>query len=390
MHKKYIAVLLSIFAVFMTYTVSAENMNELNSKKNSANTEMNSIRQKIQDAKKSKVPYEQKKKEIDAQLDAANSELASLNMQIASLQSDITAKEMEIENLSNEESEANDLFKERMRALYEDNSLSYIDVLLNSTSISDFFYRMDVIRQVSDYDQNVITQIVNKKEIIEDSKKELESKQTEIKQVQAQAEEKKAKVQQLNNENQAVLNSINSDISEYEKQLKAEEQEAARIESRIKALLAQQVQPKTQSNTSSGSVTTQTPSASGFIWPCPASRTVTSPFGKRYHPLTGKYTMHNGIDIGGPNGCNIVAAKSGTVIVSEYSSSYGHYIIVNHGGGYTTTYAHLSSRLVSVGASVSQGQVIGKEGSTGWSTGPHLHFEVSINGVRYNPLNYVN
>lgn len=387
MNRKFIAVFLSIFALFMSYNVYAENISDLNNQKNSANSEMNSIRQKINDKKASKVPYEQKKKEIDAQLDKANAELSSLNMQIASLQSDITAKEKEIDNLTNEESEANELFKERMRALYEDNSLSYVDVILNSTSISDFFYRIDVIRQISDYDQNVITQIVNKKEVIEDSKKELETKQTEIEKVQAQAEAKKATVQQLSNENQAVLNSINSDITEYEKQLKAEEQEAARIESRIKALLAQQAK-SSQSGSGTGT-TNQTPSASGFIWPCPASKTVTSPFGNRYHPLTGKYTKHNGIDIGGPNGCNIVASKAGTVIVSEYSSSYGNYIIVNHGGGYTTTYAHLSSRLVSVGASVSQGQVIGKEGSTGWSTGPHLHFEVSVNGVRYNPLNYV-
>lgn len=379
--KKYVAVGLSIMMVFFAYTVSAENLNDLNSKKNSTNSEMNSLRQKINDAQKSKETYLQKKKTIDAQLDEANDKLSSLNIQIASLQSDITAKEKEIQSLSDEEDKATELFKERMRALYEDNSLSYVDILLNSTSISDFFYRMDIIRQISDYDQNVIEQIVNRKEIIEDSKRTLEQKQSEIEAVQSQAANEKAKIQKLNDENQAVINSINSDISEYEKQLKAEEQEAKRIESRIKALLAQ--------SQKSGSTTSVTPSASGFIWPCPASKYVTSPFGKRYHPITGTYTMHNGIDIGGPNGCNIVASKSGTVIVSEYSSSYGHYIVINHGGGQTTTYAHLSTRLVSVGASVTQGQVIGKEGSTGWSTGPHLHFEVAINGVRYNPLNYV-
>ena len=381
MLKKYLAVCLSIIMVFFTYTVSAENLDELNSKKNSATSEMNAIRQKINEAQRNKTPYVQKKKNIDAQLDKANDKLSSLNMQIASLQSDITAKQKEIENLSEEEDKATKLFKERMRAIYEENSLSYIDILLNSTSISDFFYRMDIIRQISDYDQNVIAQIVNRKEIIEESKKTLESKQNEIESVKAAAETEKAKIQKLNEENQAVLNSINNDISEYEKQLKAEEQEAKRIENQIKALLAQ--------SQKKGSTTSVTPSASGFIWPCPASRYVTSPFGNRYHPLTGKYTMHNGIDIGGPNGCDIVASKGGTVIVSEYSSSYGHYIIINHGGGQTTTYAHLSTRLVSVGASVNQGQVIGKEGSTGWSTGPHLHFEVAINGVRYNPLNYV-
>ena len=149
----------------------------------------------------------------------------------------------------------------------------------------------------------------------------------------------------------------------------------------IKALLTQ------QSRSASGS--SAQPSTSGFIWPCPASRYITSYFGRRVHPVYKTVKVHNGLDIGGPNGTNIVAANSGTVIVSEYSSSYGNYIVISHGGGVTTLYAHMSARLVSVGASVSRGQVIGREGSTGISTGPHLHFEVAVNGVRRDPLSYV-
>ena len=364
--------------IFTSYTVIADNKSELEQQKSNAQSEMNEIREKINQAERSKTPYVEKKKNIDAKMSQANQKLYEINSRINAVQSDINSKEKEIEDLTGEEKKAEELFKERMRALYEDNSTSYFDIILNSESISDFFYRMEVIKQISEYDQGIIEQIVNRKEIVEDAKKTLEEKKEEIEVLKAQAEQEKANVAALQAENQAILDDINGDINTYNEQLKAKQREAQRIESQIKALLAQQ-NKSSQPSTASG----------GYVWPCPASRYITSYFGRRVHPVYGTVKVHNGLDIGGPNGCNIVAANSGTVIVSEYSSSYGNYIVINHGGGVTTLYAHMSARLVSVGANVTKGQVIGKEGSTGVSTGPHLHFEVAVNGVRCDPLNYV-
>lgn len=364
--------------IFSSYTVIADNKSELEQQKSNAQSEMNEIREKINQAERSKTPYVEKKKNIDAKMSQANQKLYEINSRINAVQSDINSKEKEIEDLTGEEKKAEELFKERMRALYEDNSTSYFDIILNSESISDFFYRMEVIKQISEYDQGIIEQIVNRKEIVEDAKKTLEEKKEEIEVLKAQAEQEKANVAALQAENQAILDDINGDINTYNEQLKAKQREAQRIESQIKALLAQQ-NKSSQPSVASG----------GYMWPCPASRYITSYFGRRVHPVYGTVKVHNGLDIGGPNGCNIVAANSGTVIVSEYSSSYGNYIVINHGGGVTTLYAHMSARLVSVGANVTKGQVIGKEGSTGVSTGPHLHFEVAVNGVRCDPLNYV-
>jgi len=173
------------------------------------------------------------------------------------------------------------------------------------------------------------------------------------------------------------LDAINSDIASAKADQAAKEKEAARIQNEIKKLLEAQ-NPNSKLTYSSG-----------MIWPCPGYKTLTSYFGRRFHPVLKIYRSHNGIDIAAPSGANIIAAASGEVITSEYSSSYGNYIVINHGSGVTTLYAHMSVRGVSVGAKVSQGQSIGKVGSTGISTGPHLHFEVSVNGTRQDPQSYV-
>ncbi len=377
LNRKIISFLFCIILAFSSYTVTADNKSELEQQKSNTQSEMNEIREKINQAERSKTPYVEKKKNIDEKMSQANAKLYEINSRINAVQSDINAKEKEIEDLTGEKKKADELFKERMRALYEDNSTSYFDIILNSESISDFFYRMEVIKQISEYDQGIIEQIVNRKEIVEDAKATLETKKEEIEVLKAQAEQEKANVAALQAENQAILDDINGDINTYTQELKAKEREAQRIESQIKALL----QSKNQGSSSAPT--------SGYVWPCPASKYITSYFGRRVHPVYGTVKVHNGLDIGGPNGCDVIAANSGTVIVSEYSSSYGNYIVISHGGGVTTLYAHMSARLVSVGASVTRGQVIGKEGSTGVSTGPHLHFEVAVNGVRCDPLNYV-
>lgn len=384
MKKRFLSFAVCIMIILSSYNVMADKKSELQQQQSQAQSEMNQLKDKINKAQSKKTPYLEKKKKIDSQMAAANEKLNSINMRIASVQSDINAAEKELEILDGEKNEATELFKGRMRALYEDDSTSYFDIILNSRSISDFFYRLEVIKQISEYDQKVINRILDRKEIVKDTQETLEAKKAEIEVLKAEAETEKANVQRLQNENQSVLDAINDDISSYNQQLKDKERESARIESQIKALLTQQSR-----SSSAPSVSTSQPSASGFIWPCPASRYITSYFGRRVHPVYKTVKVHNGLDIGGPNGTNIVAANSGTVIVSEYSSSYGNYIVISHGGGLTTLYAHLSARLVAVGASVSRGQVIGREGSTGISTGPHLHFEVAVNGVRRDPLSYV-
>ena len=180
----------------------------------------------------------------------------------------------------------------------------------------------------------------------------------------------------------AVISQLESREETVRRQVEEQVAEEARIQSLINQALAAQ---KTSAQSASASV-----SGTGTMqWPCPSTNRLTSRFATRQHPIDGVTKMHNGIDIAGGYGADIIAADSGTVLFSGNSSSYGKYIVISHGGGLTTLYAHCSQLLVSAGATVSRGQTIAKVGSTGKSTGPHLHFEVSLNGSRQDPLSYV-
>lgn len=184
----------------------------------------------------------------------------------------------------------------------------------------------------------------------------------------------------------ASQSAVISQLQSREETVRRQVQEQIAEEERIQSLISQAV------STQKASVQSASVSVSGtssMQWPCPSTKRLTSRFATRQHPIDGVTKMHNGIDIAGGYGADIVAADSGTVLFSGNSSSYGKYIVISHGNGLTTLYAHCSQLLVSAGASVSRGQTIAKVGSTGKSTGPHLHFEVSLNGSRQDPLNYV-
>lgn len=378
MIKKVYAIVLCIIFVF-SCNAYADQKSDLESKNQQTQSEINEIKERIKKAEESKSPYLEKKKELDTKLNEANAELSRLTNQVNSIQSDINAKQADIDWLDGEESKSREIFKERMRALYEDNKMSYIDILFDSGSISDFFNRLEIIKQLADYDNEIIESIVFSKEKIAEAKAVLDEQKSRVEVVRTEAQAARDKVNALEIENQQVLDAINSDISAAKAEQAAKEKEAANIQNQIKKLLEQQ----------NNSGTTLTYSSKGMVWPCPGYKTLTSQFGRRFHPVLKIYRSHNGIDIAANSGANVIAAADGVVITSQYSSSYGNYIVINHGSGVTTLYAHMSSRGVSVGANVKAGQSIGKVGSTGISTGPHLHFEVSVNGTRQDPESYV-
>lgn len=377
MNRRINAIFMCIVLVFFSYTAYADTKSDLEAQNRQTQSEIEQIRQEIQKKEASKTPYLEKKKKIDKELNAANAELLKLVNEVSAIESEINAKQADIEWLDGEESKSREVFKQRMRSLYEDNKMSYIDILFDSVSISDFLYRIEVIKQLADFDKEIIDSIIYSREKIAEAKAVLEEKKVEVEVVKQKAQEARDKVKALEEENQAVLDAINSDIASAKADQAAKEKEAARIQNEIKKLLEAQ---------NPNSKLTYT---SGMVWPCPGYKTLTSYFGRRFHPVLKIYRSHNGIDVAAPSGANIIAAASGEVITSEYSSSYGNYVVINHGSGVTTLYAHMSVRKVSKGAKVSQGQTIGLVGSTGISTGPHLHFEVSLNGTRQDPQSYV-
>ena len=325
-----------------------------------------------------------KKKELlDSQISILSSEISNVEAQISTYASLITQTEAELLDAQQREEAQYELFCRRVRDMEERGTVSYWSVLFKATSFTDLLGRLDIVNEIMDADQKVIdnlrdlqVEIGEKKVSLEDQKTQSEEAKTELlakkTELNVQRERANKLVQQLR--------ASKAEVQEDMDDLSAEEAAVqAQIVKLSKQLAEEQAAKGQASNTALG----------GYIWPV-NSRRITSTFGGRASPGGIGSTNHKGLDIGGVGyNSQVFAAKAGTVIVSQYSRGYGNYVVVSHGSGNTTLYAHMSSRKVSVGQYVKQGAVLGITGSTGNSTGPHLHFEITENGVRINPQKYL-
>ena len=340
------------------------------------------------------------KNDTEAYVRKLDSQLEGLSAELSRLEGDIGRKEASIEETSVKLTEAGETekrqyesMKKRIKYMYEKGDSSYLDLLLQSKSMSELLNRSEYIQKISEYDRKMLDQYVEIKEGIAASKAQLEQEKAELLGLKEQTQAKQNSVETLVNEKSAELKKFDSQIGAktaemeaYERDIKAQEEQIKRIEAEIKrqeeeARRKAEAAGKTYNTVSIGNIK--------FIWPCPSSSRVTSSFGDRESPTEGASSNHKGMDIGASTGSNILAAADGTVTISTYSYSAGNYIMVNHGGGVSTVYMHCSQLLVSAGDTVKQGQVIAKVGSTGYSTGPHLHFGVRLNGTYVNPAKYV-
>lgn len=295
-------------------------------------------------------------KEIEEKISLTNEEINELDLQIDDIKSEINELENNIENNK-------DQLAKRIKVINSNYSMSYIKILLNSSSISDFLNNMYIVKQIVKQDKEILTELDENKQEIEEKKSQIEKKKVEQEDLKLLLEK--------DNE------SLNNDKIEVEK-LKAElEKEESELESEIEKIASQSVVVEDGQIISSGS------------WPVPGYSRISSPYGYRIHPIFNTRKMHTGIDIPGPTGTPIVSIDSGKVIFSGTQRGYGKTVMIQHDDGKVTLYAHNNELNVSVGQRVQKGQVISKMGSTGNSTGPHLHFEVRINGNHVNPLPYI-
>ena len=325
-----------------------------------------------------------KKKELlDSQISVLSSEISNVEAQISTYASLITQTEAELADAQQREEAQYELFCRRVRDMEERGTVSYWSVLFKATSFTDLLSRLDIINEIMDSDQKVIDDLQALQVEIEQKKTDLEGQKADSEAAKAELVSKKTELNQQREAANALVKQLRQSQSEYQEDMDDLSAEEAAIQAEIvklsKQLAAEQAAQGKPSNAALG----------GYIWPV-SSRRITSTFGGRASPGGIGSTNHKGVDIGGVGyTTEIHAAKAGTVIVSQYSRSYGNYVVVSHGSGNTTLYAHMSSRKVSVGQYVNQGDVLGITGSTGNSTGPHLHFEITENGSRVNPLKYL-
>jgi murein DD-endopeptidase MepM/ murein hydrolase activator NlpD len=252
----------------------------------------------------------------------------------------------------------------------------------------DLLDRINFINEVTEYDNAVIDslkqaqqQVADAKSQLEDSKTQQESALSDQQSAQDQLKSQKSELDQQNASIETIMEQLKASETQYQSQLDTLDDQTSAIDSQI-----QQKEAALEAQLASQNYQYET--GTGYCWPLPGHTYISSPFGARKAPLAGATTYHNGVDIPAPSGTSILAARGGVVVTSDYNSSYGNYVVISHGNGDSTLYAHMSKKAVSEGDSVSQGQVIGYVGTTGSSTGNHLHFEIRVGGSRQNPLNY--
>ncbi len=317
--------------------------------------------------------------EVNGEINNTLQEIEDLNSSISSLEEELNTLTKELEELNsyiNEKQKDLDekqaLLDERLSVAYMNGNNTYAEAFF-SGGLINFISNYDMIKQIAEYDTELIQEVKN-------AKQELENEKIKIENVKIEKEAKNAEFQKLKQEKEEKVNNL----TDEQKQIQTQIEE---YDNQMKILMKKEIILASKEN--SGNNTTI--SSGTFQWPVPSSSRITSNYGYRVHPISGTWKLHAGLDIGAEGGADIVAGESGTVLLASfgYNGGYGNYVIINHGNGITTRYAHCSNLYVSTGDTVIKGQVIAAVGSTGASTGNHCHFEVRINGESKDPKNYL-
>ena len=348
---------------------------------------------------------EDQKTSVKAELDSLAGKVDEVAKTRAALQDQIDVKTTELDAAIKALDSKKERFSETVRTTYEQGETSYLEVLLNASNFSDLLSRLEIVSAIMDDNKQIVAEYTAAKEDIQQKRDDLQATQDEQVQYQENLKYKAEELKSSEEQQKALQQSLQA----YQKEQKAEYEritsemdtvsdqiaEQSRKEAAAAAAAAAAAKKKggsssSSSGSSAGNLSSATLTSGTFTWPLPGYTNNSSAYGWRVHPIYGTRKFHKGEDIPAPTGTPIVAAASGTVTTAGWVSGYGNYTVINHGGGVMTAYGHQSAIHVSVGQRVTAGQTIGLVGSTGNSTGPHLHFEVYVNGSTQNPMSYFN
>lgn len=389
------------------------NLSEAQQEKKTLENDLQKAKELIDSLKGSKEDIQSEVEKLDKQLNEISGKVKEFESRLSKKRQEIADTESALNKAKEQEKKQYRNMKKRIQFMYENGQTSYVEMLLSADSFTDFLNAVEYITQISQYDRKMLKEYQNMQVTIADTQKTLETDYASLQSLQAKVQEEKQAVAALESAKKGELNDVADDLTDaqtvakaYEAEIQAQNEVIAQIQAAQKRAAEQQAaQQQAQAAEENQGATdaagenqntaqNTTPSGNGqstgsMMWPCPSSKRVTSDYGPRTSPTNGASSNHKGIDIGAAYGADIVAADGGTVLVATYSSSGGNYVIIDHGGGLCTVYMHASSLTVSAGQTVSKGQVIAKVGSTGISTGNHLHFGVTLNGVYVSPWGYV-
>lgn len=407
MRKKKIAVLaaaaaLTLGTVFSSYATSKA-IEDAKKKVSSMEEEKKKVESTLKELEGKKSDTAAYVKELDRNLSALAGELTKLEGDISQKEEQIEEAKVELETAKITENRQYEDMKLRIQYMYENGQTGLLESMMQSESIAELLNRAEYASQITSYDRKMLEEYRKTRQEVALKEEALKTEHQELLTLQDSTKAKQSSVKTLMASKEAELASYETkiasaqgEIDQYNADIKAQEEHMARVEAEIrrkeeearKAEEARRAEEAKKNQSSAGGDST-VKGNTNFIWPCPASGRISSAFGDRSSPTEGASTNHKGIDIPAPSGSSIVAAADGKVVISTYSYSAGNYIMIDHGGGLTTVYMHCSQLLVKEGETVKQGQTIAKVGSTGYSTGPHLHFGVRSGGSYVNPSGYV-
>lgn len=423
MKKILSAVLAAVILISGAISVAAESISELEARQAELEAQKAEYQAQLE---KSQAEVAEQQGEVDAivgKVQTVSEEIVVCNEKIDLLEKDISKKQKEIDKANAEIEKNMDNLRQRIKTIYISGDVSSLEIILGAKDFTDFLDKLQLVEYVSNHDEALISQIQGQLDKISEEKASLEKDKTAQEDERANLKSKQDELNTLLEENKEILASLQGEANEAQMNLNLSEEELSGLSAEIQEYYRAQREAAeaaaaaaaaaaaessdsgessssgSSSSSSSYSYVNDTSAASyvdaggGWVWPTPGYHYLTSTFGEGR-----SYETHNAVDIGAPSGSPIYAANSGTVVSScgsctHYSAwcscggGYGNYIWILHDNGYETIYGHMSSTCVSTGAYVTAGQLIGYVGSTGWSTGPHLHFELRINGVRSNPMN---
>ena len=378
-----ISIFLCAFILFTAMPTASVAAASLEDQLEQIKKEKESTKKKIEDAKKKEQEFLGQVNKVEGQLLSSLEQLNDLNTSLTEVKShidkttiDLAIKENELLEINTVLDDKSEVLNNRVAAIYKNGNTNILDVIFKAQSFTELLSKLKLMNLLADQDTVIIEEIKDKKNAtlsVQQSIMELQKKQNEqktsLEKLITQAEQKKTEISGILDEKKTLLSDAKSDknaLIAMEAQLTAKENEVQRILESLR-----------HGSAPSGRLQ----------WPVAGK--LTSGFGNRSHPIFGGTRFHSGVDLAAPNGTPIVAADGGEVLQASYSGGYGNSILIYHGGGFATFYAHMSGFAVGQGQMVKRGQVIGYVGTTGWTTGPHLHFEVRVNGAPRNPLSYL-
>lgn len=420
----------SILLGFIMMAVNAEKsvseieseIDDLQAQSDQLAEEREALEAKIEENRGKTLTIVEQKAQVDQEIELTRKEVQNVNDQIHSYNLLIAEKQAEVDDLKDEQEALLLSYQKRMRAMQERGDVSYFEVMLQAKSFADMLNCRVMIEEVARADQRMMDEIRDKAAEVMAAKDSLAQEKIKIEVKKAELAESEAVLEAKRAESDALLIELNTNKQKLLEECEKYEKEEAALSDQIAALEAEkteilyqqwleeqkrleqerleQEQQNQQNNNNSGnsgsngsgdSSSSTTPPSSGesFCFPLQYATMLTSSFGYRVHPITGNYSFHNGVDLAAGQGTPIYSTKSGVVSTATYNYAYGYYVVVNHLDGYSSLYGHMTHYTVSEGDYVSRGEIIGYVGSTGYSTGPHLHFTVYYNGNAVNPMNYI-